>query len=426
MMFQSQLFTKTRREAPKDEVSKNAGLLIRAGFIHKEMAGVYAYLPLGLRVLRKIENIIRDEMNNIGGQELFLTALQDKTLWEKTGRFDDSVVDDWFKTKLKNGSELGLGLTHEEPLTNLLKDHVNSYRDLPLYIYQIQTKFRNEMRAKSGLIRCREFLMKDLYSFSRSEEEHNIFYEEIRKSYFKILERLGIGDITFLTSASGGIFSKFSHEFQTISPAGEDTIYVDEKRKIAVNKEVMSDEVLHDLGLKRDELVEKKSIEVGNIFNLGTRFSKPLGLTFPDEKGRRSAVIMGSYGLGPTRLMGTIAEVLSDDKGLVWPESAAPFNVHLIVLNTESQKRSAAGPVGIHEHAGKLYEELWKNGVEALYDDRDMNAGEKFADSEVIGIPYRVIISAKTLASECVELAERKTGKVKLIKINKLLSSVKN
>lgn len=416
-MLQSQLFTKTRREAPKDEVSKNAQLLIRAGYVHKEMAGVYSYLPLGLRVLLKIENIIREEMNNIDGQEVLLTTLQDKAVWEKTGRFDDSVVDDWFKTKLKNNSEIGLGLTHEEPLTNLLRDHVNSYRDLPLYIFQIQTKFRNEMRVKSGLIRCREFSMKDLYSFSRNEEEHKKFYEKAKEAYFKVFQRLGIGDSTYLTSASGGIFSKFSHEFQTLSPAGEDTIYVDEDKKIAANKEVFTDDVINDLGLEKKKLVEKKSIEVGNIFNLGTRFSDALGLTFVDEKGKSKNAIMGSYGLGPTRLMGTIAEVLSDEKGLVWPASVAPFKIHLVEVQSEKPE--------VKKNAEKLYKKLIGENVEVFYDNRETSAGEKFADSDLIGIPFRAVISEKTMELEGIELTERSSGKTEIISEEKLITRIR-
>src|SRR3989338_6353483 len=271
-MRQSDLFTKTSREAPKDEVSKNAILLTRAGFIHKEMAGVYSYLPLGLRVLKKIESIIREEMNAIGGQELILTALQKKEVWEKVGRWDDEVVDVWFKTKLKDNVELGLGFTHDEELVNLLTEYVSSYKDLPIYPYQIQTKFRNELRAKSGIVRGREFLMKDLYSFNSTEEEQNEFYERVKKAYMRIYTKCGLGDITFVTFASGGTFSKYSHEFQTICDVGEDLIYLDEKKKIAVNKEVFTDEVLSNLGLERNSLIEKKSIEVGNIFKQGTRY----------------------------------------------------------------------------------------------------------------------------------------------------------
>ncbi len=407
-MRQSLLFTKTRKDAPKDEVSKNAQLLIRAGFIHKEMAGVYSFLPLGLRVMNKITNIIREEMNAIGSQELTLTALQDKNVWEKTGRWSDDVLDVWFKTKLKNDTEIGLGTTHEEQLTNLMKDYIRSYRDLPVYAYQFQTKFRNETRAKSGIMRCREFIMKDLYSFSDDIQSHENFYEDAKNAYIKIFNRVGLGDITYLTFASGGSFSKYSHEFQTITDAGEDSIYIDEKKKIAVNKEVLNDEVLKDLGVNRDELVEKKAVEVGNIFSLGTRFSDAFELNYLDEKGEKKPVVMGSYGIGPGRLMGTVAEVLSDDKGLVWPEAIAPFNIHLICIDDKEGK--------VRIEADKLYNRLTNAGSEVLYDDRDVRAGEKFADSDLIGIPVRIVISEKTMADDSVERKDRKTGNVEIIK----------
>ncbi len=408
-MKQSLLFTKTRKDAPKDEVSKNAQLLIRAGYIHKEMAGVYSYLPLGLRVINKIMGIIREEMNNIGGQELTLTALQDKNVWEKSGRWDDNVIDVWFKTKLKNDTELGLGTTHEEQLTNLMKDYVRSYRDLPVYPYQFQTKFRNETRAKSGIMRCREFVMKDLYSFSKDEKEHNEFYSKAAKAYERIFERVGLGDITYMTSASGGSFSKYSHEFQTVTDAGEDVIYVDEKKKLAVNKEVLDDEtLLKEMGVEKSALVEKKAVEVGNIFSLGTRFSDALELNYLDEKGEKKSVVMGCYGIGPGRLMGTIAEVLSDDKGLVWPKGIAPFDIHLVSIEDKGGKVKA--------EADKLYERLTKEGKEVLYDDRDMRAGEKFADSDLMGIPMRVVISEKTIEQGSVEVKDRMTGKVEMIK----------
>ena len=402
-MKQSLLFTKTRKEAPKDEVSKNAELLIRAGFIHKEMAGVYSYLPLGLRVMNKIIKVIRDEMNSIGGQELHLTALQDKKVWEQSGRWDNAVVDSWFKTNLKNDTEVGLAFTHEEPLTKMMTEYLRSFRDLPVFVYQFQTKFRNEARAKSGIMRGREFLMKDLYSFCRDEKEHSEFYEKAKKAYVNIFDKLGLGDKTYVTFASGGSFSKYSHEFQTITSAGEDSIFVDENKKIAINKEVLNDEVLKDLGLKRAELVEKKAVEVGNIFSLGTRFSEAFGLSYTDEKGEKKPVVMGSYGIGPGRVMGTIAEVLSDDKGLIWPKNVSPFDVHLVSIEDKEGK--------VKKETDKLYETLVKKGIEVLYDDRDIRAGEKFADSDLIGIPTRIIISEKTLENGEVEVKERGTGK---------------
>ncbi len=406
-MRQSQLFTKTRKEAPKDEVAKNAELLIRAGYIHKEMAGAYSYLPLGLRVFKNIENIIREEMNAIGGQEITLTALQSPSLWKKTGRWADDAIDIWFKTMLKDGGELGLATTHEEPLTALMTEYVQSYKDLPRYVYQFQTKFRNEKRAKSGIMRTREFVMKDLYSFNRTEKEFRTFYEQCAVAYVRIFERAGIGEYTFRTFASGGSFSKYSDEFQTVCPAGEDTIYVNRAKKIAVNKEVYTDEVLADLGLKKVELEEVKAIEVGNIFPLGTRFSDAIGLTYKDEKGKEVAVVMGCYGIGPGRIMGAVVELLSDAKGIVWPKSIAPYPVHIISIS--------GGNNDVVAEADRLYELLKENGIEALYDDRDIRAGEKFADADLIGIPIRLVVSEKTMSEGGVEVSERGNGATKLV-----------
>lgn len=393
-MRQSQLFTKTKKFAPKDEASKNAQLLIRAGFVHKEMAGVYSFLPLGLRVLNKIMGIIREEMDALGGKELLLSSLQNAETWKKTDRWDDAKVDVWFKTALKNGTELGFAITHEDPLTEAMKQFIGSYRDLPVYTYQFQTKFRNETRAKSGIIRGREFIMKDLYSFSRSQEELDTFYEQCSAAYERIFTRVGLGDKTYKTFASGGIFAKYSHEFQTICEAGEDKIYVDEEKRLAVNEEVFNDEVLKDLGLSKESLVEKKSVEVGNIFKLGTRFSEPLGLTYKDESGNDQPVIMGSYGMGPARMMGTIVELLSDEKGMVWPEAVAPFRVHLLSL-------------GADEKAAEIYRQMTEAGIEVLFDDRDASAGEKFADADLLGIPYRIVIGKRSLEAGTAEVKER-------------------
>ena len=299
-MRQSQLFTKTQKEAPADEVSRNAELLIRAGFIHKEMAGVYSYLPLGLRVLNNIQNIIREEMNAIEGTEMKTSILQNKEIWEKSGRWSDEVVDNWFKTKLKNGGEVGLSWTNEEAHANILKQYISSYKDLPIYTYDFKDIFRNETRSKSGILRGREFYWKAMYSFSRDEAGHNEFYEKAKEAYKNIFKRVGIGHITYLTFASGGTFAKFSHEFQTLTGAGEDIIYVDEDKNIAINKEVYTDEVIESLGLKKDTLVEKKAIEVGNIFSLGTKYSAPFDLKYTDENGEDKLVVMGCYGIGLT------------------------------------------------------------------------------------------------------------------------------
>lgn len=413
-MRQSQLFTKTRREAPADEVSKNAILLTRAGFINKEMAGVYSYLPLGLKVLRKIENIIREEMNAVGGQEILMPALQVKERYEATNRWDDSEVDIWFKTKLANNTELGLGFSHEENLSPIMKNFLSSYRDLPVAVYQIQNKFRNELRSKSGIMRGREFLMKDMYSYSLTQTQHDEYYERVKQAYLKLFERFGLAEKTFITFASGGSFSKFSHEFQTLSDAGEDTIYLDRNKKLAVNKEVLSDEILDELGLDKGELEEVKAIEVGNIFSLGTKFSEPFDLKVTDEIGGAVTPIMGCYGLGLGRVMGTIVEVLSDEKGIIWPKEVAPFQVHLISLG---ETKSVAD---------EIYNTLLSEGIEVLYDDRDLRAGEKFADSDLIGILTRVVIGEKALESKMLEVKDRGSDDVEMLTTSHLIEKLKS
>lgn len=413
-MRQSQLFTKTRKEAPADEVSKNAQLLIRGGYINKEMAGVYTFLPLGLRVLEKINNIIREEMNAIGGQEVTMPSLQDPELWKKTNRWSDEVVDVWFKSKLAAGGEIGFGWTHEEVVTNLMTQYIASYKDLPRYVYQIQNKFRNETRAKSGIMRTREFLMKDLYSFSRNEEEHNTFYEACADAYMRIFNRIGIGEKTYKTFASGGAFSKYSHEFQTLADAGEDVVYVSEEKGVAVNSEVITDVDLSELGVTREELVERKSIEVGNIFSLGTKFSDALGLTYKDAEGNDVPVIMGCYGIGPARSMGTVVELLSDEKGIVWPESVAPFKVHLVGLNLEDQE--------VRDFADGIYTNFVERGVEVLFDDRELRPGEKFAESDLLGMPYRVVVSRKTKDEGKFEVVRRATGETEYVSEEELFT----
>lgn len=397
-MKATQLFTRTSKTHPADEPSKNAQLLIQAGFINKEMAGVYAYMPMGKRVLDNIIQIVREEMDAIGGNEISLTALQPKDVWETSGRWDDQVMDVWFKTKLASGGEIGLAPTHEEPLTQIMKRFVSSYKDLPVYPYQFQIKFRNELRAKSGLMRGREFWMKDLYSFSRDQAEHDAFYEIISEAYHRVYARLGIGEITYKTFASGGSFSKYSHEFQTISDVGEDTIYVHEAKRIAINQEVYTDDVLQDLGVQKSELKELRAVEVGNIFTLGTKFSEPIGLSYTDEDGAVKPVIMGSYGIGPSRLMGLIAEHFADDKGLVWPENVAPFRVYIAQLGQGEAIRNACK---------SLHDTLIDRGVEVLWDDREVRPGEKFADADLYGIPYRVVVSQKTIDAGVFEVKKR-------------------
>ncbi len=562
-MKQSQLFTKTQKFAPKDEVSKNAQLLIRAGYVHKEMAGVYSFLPLGLRVLEKIKNIIREELDKVGAQEMKMTALQKEEIWKKTNRWDDEVVDDWFKTKLKNGTELGLAFTHEEPIAHIMKNYISSYKDLPIYAYQFQTKFRNELRAKSGVMRGREFVMKDLYDFSLNREEHLKFYEKMKEVYQKIFERVGIGEQTYLTLSPGGSFSKYSYEFQTVSEAGEDIIYIDEKTGESVNRDIaqgiadeknvtvameemkkveavresnidascqlfncepwqvlksviyktendglvgvvirgdlevnelllevegliegkfrlatdgelkeaglvkgfispvgspknvskwIGDESLktvrnfntganefqkdylnvnverdfsvdrwgnfavptkHFKSLRGNKLRMEKSIEVGDIYTLAYKFSQAANLTYKNKDGQEELVFMGSYGIGVPRLMGTIVEVFADEAGIVWPESVAPFKVHLINIGEE-------------EKAEEIYTKLQEVGVEVLWDDRDMRPGEKFADSDLIGIPNRVVISTRSLEAGGVEFKKRTEKEAVVLTEEELLEKLQN
>ena len=402
------LFTKTSKTVPADETARNAQLLIQAGYIHKEMAGVYAFLPLGKRVLDNIAQIVREEMDAFGGQEVQMTVLQPKDIFEKTDRWDDAKVDNWFKTKLANGTELGMGLTHEEPIVDSLKGFISSYKDLPVSVYQIQSKFRNELRAKSGLLRGREFTMKDMYSFARSQEEHTELYERAAAAYVRVYERLGLGDITYRTYADGGIFTdKFSDEFQTISPICEDTIYVHEGKKVAINKEIYTDENLAKLGLKKEELVEKRGIEVGNIFSLESKYSDALELFYADEVGNDQSIIMGCYGIGISRLMGVMAEHFSDEYGLVWPENVAPFKVYLAQIGADE---------AVTEAAYAMYQKLTGAGIQVLYDERtDVRAGEKFVDADLLGIPYRLVVSEKTLAAQKYELKNRREKEAQLM-----------
>lgn len=406
----SHLFTKTSKTAPSDEVAKNAQLLIRAGYVYKEMAGAYAYLPLGLRVVEKIKQIVREEMNAIDSNELIMTSLQRREIWEKTGRWSDDVVDIWFKTKLQDDTEVGLGWSHEEPIVEMMKQYVQSYKDLPASLYQFQTKMRNEKRAKSGIMRGREFVMKDMYSFHASAEDLEAYYNRTIEAYKRVYDRLGIGDDTYVTFASGGAFTKFSHEFQTICEAGEDVIYLHRGKNIAVNEEVIDDAV-KELGIQREELEAVKTAEVGNIFNFGTQKTDEMGLYYTDADGMQKSLYIGSYGIGVTRVMGVIVEKMSDEKGIIWPEAVAPYKVYLVSIG----EKGKAG-------ADKLYEELQAAGVEVLYDDRDERPGMKFADSELMGIPHRVTVSDRLLENgDSYEYTLRKTGETVTLTHDELL-----
>lgn len=414
-MRQSQLFTRTKRENPSDETSKNAQLLIRGGFVYKEMAGAYAWLPLGLRVINKIKKIVAEEMEAIGSEEIIMTALQNKEVWEKTGRWDDEKVDIWFKTMLKSGTEVGLGWSHEEPIIEMMKSYITSYQDLPKYVHQFQTKLRNEVRAKSGVMRGREFVMKDMYSFSVSEEAHNDFYKKSTDAYLQVYKRLGLGDITYVTSASGGAFTdNFSHEFQTLCEAGEDVVYLHKKENYAVNEEIFNDATLARLNAQKEDFEMKKAAEVGNIFTFGTEKCEQMGLSFTDAEGKKQPVFLGSYGVGITRLVGVIAEIFSDDKGLMWPTPVAPFHVHLVALGEDMTQ------------AENLYKELTDAGVEVLFDDRpSVMAGEKFADADLLGMPLRIVISKRSLENGGAEIKKRTETESSIVALNEVVAHVK-
>lgn len=398
-MKQSTLFFKTRKETPSDADSINASYLIRAGFVEKLMAGVYAALPLGFKVQKKIENIIRNEMDAVGGQEILMNVLQPKELWEETGRWKE-MEDIFYKLADAKEKEIGLAPTHEEQITDIVRKKVNSYKDLPLSLYQIQTKFRNEPRAKSGLLRGREFIMKDLYSFHDSEEDLDKYYNLVIDAYFKVFKRCGLD--AKIVEASGGSFSKYSHEFQVISPAGEDEIFYCNKCDFAQNKEVAEVKEGDECPKCEGKIKKDKAIEVGNIFKLKTRYSSAMGAKFADQNGKLENIIMASYGIGVTRCLATIVELnyeASNNK-MVWPEEVAPFKIHLLSLNQD-------------EEAGKIYQKLLSQGVEVLYDDRDITAGEKFAEADLIGCPIRIVVSKRTLESKSVEFtSEEKTENI--------------
>jgi prolyl-tRNA synthetase len=408
----SKLFTKTLRDAPAGEVAKNAQLLIRAGYVYKEMAGAYAYLPLGIRVIEKIKQIVREEMDGVDSNELIMTSLQRKEIWEKTSRWDDEAVDVWFKTKLQDETELGLAWSHEEPIVEMMKQYISSYKDLPVSLYQFQTKMRNELRAKSGIMRGREFVMKDMYSFHASAEDLQAYYDRTIEAYKRVYDRLGIGDDTYVTFASGGAFTKFSHEFQTICDAGEDVIYLHREKNIAVNEEVIDDAV-KELGINAEEFEKVKTAEMGNIFNFGTQKTDEMGLYYTDSEGKKQSLHIGSYGIGITRAMGVIAEKFSDEKGLIWPENIAPYKVYLVSIG---EKGTVA--------ANGLYDELRSRGVEVLFDDRDARPGDKFADAELLGIPHRVTVSNRLIESGSFEHVNRGSGEMKTLTKDELFATI--
>ena len=407
-MKQSLLFNKTRKNISKDIVATSHKYLVRADFVEKTISGVYRFLPLGLKVLRNIENIIREEMVDLGSQEVFLPALQNKKLWEETdrwGNFDPPL----FKFKDIHGKEIALGPTHEEEITDIVRKRVSSYQDLPVSLFQIQNKFRNELRATGGLLRTREFIMKDLYSFHSNEEDLVNFYNKVKNSYFNIFKRCGL-DAVAVSADSGAIGGDYSSEFMAVTDVGEDTILVCNKCGYGANIEKIKDSKKCP---ECDNLLEsKKAIELGHIFCLGTKYSKMMNANYKNKKGEEKPILMGCYGVGVSRLMATIIELKNDDRGIIWPKEVAPFQIHLICLDSEGK---------IKEESDRIYSQLKKDNFDVLYDDREnKSAGEKFIESDLIGIPIRIVVSEKTLKENSVGVKRREEEKEQLVKINNL------
>jgi len=413
-MLQSKLFSKTLKKAPKEAKIASHKLLLRGDFISQLASGIYSFLPLGYRIHRKIEEVVREEMNAIGGQEVFLPSLQPKEIWQKTDRWDH-MDPPLFKIKDRHKKEFVLGPTHEEVITDLLKGRVQSYKDLPVYLYQIQTKFRNEMRFAGGLLRAREFVMKDLYSFHPDKKDLDKFFNKVLLAYDKIFKRCGLKAIK--SEASGGVFTKEkTYEFQVMSKEGEDKIIYCPKCNWATNLEVTKIKAGQKCPKCKSKLVKANSIEVGHTFRLGTKYSKALNLYFRDKKGEKKPVVMGCYGIGLGRLMATIVEINHDDKGIIWPKEVAPFQIHLIQIE-DNQK--------IKKAAEELYRDLQNKAVEVLYDDRnDKSAGEKFAEADLIGIPVRVVVSEKTLKNNSIEVKKRDKNKTCLIKFSHIFQII--
>ena len=407
---QSELFSKTSKTFPSDEEAINAKYLIKGGFIRKMSAGIYAFLPLGLRVLRKINSIIREEMNAIGAEELLMQTLVAKEYWEKSNRWHTPVA---YEFKSPFGEEYALGWTHEEVVSAIAKHFINSYQDLPLAVYQIQTKFRAEPRAKNGLLRGREFLMKDLYSFHSNKASLDEYYQIVIKAYQKILKRLSLK--AKLTEAAGGAFTKeYTHEFQVLHPTGEDVIFYCNKCDYAQNKEIaIAQKGIQCPTCGVGEIQESAGIEIANVFKLGTRYSEAFDLRYATSEGKKELVVMGSYGIGPSRIMGTLVEVYNDERGIIWPEAVASFQIHLVELKGK----------GVESKVKKIYKNLTDSGIEVLYDDRDVSAGEKFGDADLLGVPWRAVVSEKS--GDQIELKARNSQTGKLVGLEELIKKIK-
>ncbi|HLD28129.1 MAG TPA: proline--tRNA ligase [Patescibacteria group bacterium] len=408
-MKQSKLFTRTQKQAPKDATSVSHKFLVQGGFIDMLMAGVYTYLPLGWKVINKISDVVREEMNATGAQEMLMPTLQPKNIWDETGRWE-SLEEVMYQFKDRSDKDTGLGATHEEVIYDIVRRNISSYKEVPFAIYQIQNKFRNELRPKGGIMRGREFIMKDLYSFHLIQADLDKYYNEVTQAYKRVYERCGLQ--SKVVEASGGIFTKkYSHEFQVVSDAGEDNIIYCDKCDYAQNVEISKLKLGDECPKCAGSLKDGKSIEVGNIFQFGDKYAKDMNGYATDKDGKKQPILMASYGIGISRLVASIVEIYHDQQGIIWPEAVAPYQVHLISIQQDNK-------------ADKVYDKLVKAGVEVLYDDRDISAGEKFADADLIGIPLRAVISTKT--GEQVEVKKRGGDDVKMLNIDEVKKVSKN
>jgi prolyl-tRNA synthetase len=411
-MRYSKVFSRATKSIPADSESINARLLVQAGFVDQEMAGVYTWLPLGLAVLRNVEQIVREEMNDLGASEIFMPSLQPKEYWDTTNRWEG--VDVLFKLKSQTGKDYALGCTHEEVVTPLVQKFVQSYKDLPMATYQINTKFRDELRAKSGVLRGREFRMKDMYSFHTTQEDLSAFYQQALKAYVRAYSRCGLQ--VKVVQASGGVFTQnLSHEFQAITDAGEDVLIACDHCEFGENSEIATHKAGDECPMCKTTLVTTKGIEVGNIFDLGTKYSDAFKLEITNESGERQRVLMGCYGIGTSRLVGAIIESSHDEKGMIWPKSIAPALVHLVRIGEDAESVAAADG---------LYAELRKQGVSVFYDDRDATAGAKFADADLMGMPLRLTVSKRTLGTGSVEWKERTSEEAKNVSQESVVTDV--
>jgi len=412
-MYWTKTLIPTLKEAPQGAEAISHKLLLRAGLVRMLTAGVYSYLPLGLKVLGRIENIIREELNNIGAQELFLSCLQPLELWKKTGR-DKDMAQTMIRFTDRRGREMCLGPTHEEVITDLTSNHICSYRQLPLVLYQIQTKFRDEIRPRFGIIRACEFIMKDAYSFDRDKKGLNINYKLMYDAYYRIFTRCGLNFV--ITEADPGVMGgDLSHEYMVPAESGEDIIL--HCKRCKYTKAATTNHKEDTCPKCQGVFEQQQAIEIAHIFQLGTKYSKAQNATFIDEKGNKQFIIMGCYGIGVSRLIAAIIEQNHDSDGIIWPSSVSSLDVHILPLQVANKK--------IMKLALKYYQTLKKYGYEVLIDDRDETAGIKFKDADLIGSPLILILGEKNLEKNKVDIKIRRDGKILKIDTGSVVSKLR-